>query len=37
MEIAKGSTSNTQTEAIGGGEGARREAEGQGKPPKERA
>jgi hypothetical protein len=37
MEIAKGSTSNTQTEAIAGEEGARREAEWQEKPPKERA
>jgi len=36
MESAKGSTSNTQIEATGMGEGARREAEGQEKPPKER-
>ncbi len=35
MKSAKGSTSNTQTKAIGGGEGARMEAEGQEQPPKE--
>jgi hypothetical protein len=36
-KVLRGSTSNTQTQVVGGGEGARREAEWQEEPPEEKS
>jgi hypothetical protein len=35
-KVLRGSTSNTQVQVVGGGEGARREAEGQEEPPRKK-
>ncbi len=35
-KLIRGSTSNTRVQVVGGGEGARREAEGQEEPPRKK-